>query len=177
MLYCQRGMTTGGINMSEKRTIPGLGFVTSGVGLVVREGCSDGRRQNGVGGVRQILATGDGKVEFIIFDEHAIAYVNSAMGYPAYCPVPEVRLDTPVKAVLIDLDGTTTPQTLAGSGSWRRPPPACWRIRPLSLRTRTFPLSLVIRFRSTCTTASGSIARISRWKKRGAGTSSTPTTR
>jgi beta-phosphoglucomutase len=107
MLYCWYGMTKFSTDKAGKITIPGLGPVASDAGLVWREGCSDGRHRTGVDGVRHILATGDGKVEFIIFDEHAIAYVNSAMGYPAYYPVPEVRLDTPVKAVLMDLDGTT----------------------------------------------------------------------
>jgi beta-phosphoglucomutase len=29
------------------------------------------------------------------------------MGYPAYYPVPDVRIEKPIKAVLMDLDGTT----------------------------------------------------------------------
>jgi len=36
-----------------------------------------------------------------------LAYVISAMGYPAYYPVHPVELQKPVKAVLMDLDGTT----------------------------------------------------------------------
>ncbi len=76
-------------------------------GMVLMERCSDGRHCAGAGGVRHVLATGDGKVEFIIFDAYAIAYVNSAMGYPAYYPVSEIRLEAPVVAVLMDLDGTT----------------------------------------------------------------------
>lgn len=107
MLYYRFSVGVGGLNMTEKLTIPGLGSVPLNAGLVMRDGCSDGWHRTGAGGVRHILATGDGKVEFIIFDEHAIAYVSSAMGYPAYYPVPEIRLDKPVKAVLMDLDGTT----------------------------------------------------------------------
>jgi len=33
--------------------------------------------------------------------------VKSAMGYPAYYPVHDVKIETPLKAVLMDLDGTT----------------------------------------------------------------------
>ena len=58
-------------------------------------------------GVVSITATGDGKVEFIAWAEHALAFVKSAMGYPAYYPVQPVRIEKPVKAVLMDLDGTS----------------------------------------------------------------------
>jgi beta-phosphoglucomutase-like phosphatase (HAD superfamily) len=58
-------------------------------------------------GVRQILATKDGKVEFVFFENNVLACVNSAMGYPAYYPVYPVDLERPVKAVLMDLDGTS----------------------------------------------------------------------
>ena len=61
----------------------------------------------GIDGVRSVLATGDGKVEFILFDNKVLAYVNSAMGYPAYYPLKKVSMETPVKAVLMDLDGTS----------------------------------------------------------------------
>jgi beta-phosphoglucomutase-like phosphatase (HAD superfamily) len=54
-----------------------------------------------------ILSTSDGKVEFIFFKDHVLAYVKSAMGYPAYYPLRRVEMKTPVKAVLMDLDGTT----------------------------------------------------------------------
>lgn len=69
--------------------------------------CSDGVFGVGRDGVVSITATGDRKVEFIAFADHALAYVKSAMGYPAYYPVREVRLDPPVEAVLMDLDGTS----------------------------------------------------------------------
>ncbi len=71
------------------------------------EMCSDGRFVVGKDGVVSVTATGDRKVEFIAFENHAIAYVKSMMGYPAYYPVEPVRLDRPVKAVLMDLDGTS----------------------------------------------------------------------
>lgn len=87
--------------------IPGLGEVSTASGFVVRDKCSDGRFAVGNAGVVSITATGDGKVEFIAFADHTLAYVASAMDYPAYYPVHPVRLDKPVKAVLMDLDGTS----------------------------------------------------------------------
>ena len=87
--------------------IPGLGGVSTATGFVVREKCSGGRFTVGRDGVVSITATGDGKVEFIAFADHTLAYVASAMDYPAYYPVHPVRLDKPVKAVLMDLDGTS----------------------------------------------------------------------
>ena len=69
--------------------------------------CSDGIFEVGKNGVILILSTGDRKVEFIIFENSCIAYVKSAMGYPAYYPVLPVRIENPIKAVLMDLDGTS----------------------------------------------------------------------
>jgi len=57
--------------------------------------------------VNAILSTGDKKVEFVFFDNHILAYVKSAMGYPAYYPVRLVEMKKPVTAVLMDLDGTS----------------------------------------------------------------------
>jgi len=87
--------------------IPGIGQLDENSGLITIEQCSDGFYKIGDGGVRQILSTGDKKVEFIIFEDRTIAYVKSLMGYPAYYPVPNVKIDKPLKAVLMDLDGTT----------------------------------------------------------------------
>ena len=87
--------------------IPGIGQLDDNSGLITIEQCSDGFYKTGDGGVRQILSTGDNKVEFIIFEDRTIAYVKSLMGYPAYYPVPDVKIDKPIKAVLMDLDGTT----------------------------------------------------------------------
>lgn len=87
--------------------IPGLGPVSDESGFVLLEACSDGVFRVGKDGVGGIAATGDRKVEFIAFKDHALAYVRSAMGYPAYYPVHPVALEKPVKAVLMDLDGTS----------------------------------------------------------------------
>lgn len=69
--------------------------------------CSDGQFTAGKEGVQTIIATGDRKVEFIAFEDCTIAYVRSALGYPAYYPVHDVRMESPVRAVLMDLDGTS----------------------------------------------------------------------
>ncbi len=88
-------------------TIPGLGAFADDAGLVPLTACSDGIFRAGVNGVCAIAATGDRKVEFISFTDHALAYVKSAMDYPAYYPVHPVHIERPVKAVLMDLDGTS----------------------------------------------------------------------
>ncbi len=85
---------------------PDLGTFDPGE-LQPRHACSDGRFHVGADGVQAIAATGDGKVEFIAFAGHTIAYVKSSLGYPAYYPVHPVQLQPPVQAVLMDLDGTS----------------------------------------------------------------------
>ncbi len=87
--------------------LPGLGEMAKDSGLIEIAACSDGFYTTGKNGVIRVLATGDKKVEFIIFESKTIAYVNSAMGYPAYYPVHDTRIEKPLEAVLMDLDGTT----------------------------------------------------------------------
>jgi len=86
--------------------LPGLG-IGPGAGLESVACCGDGRFSAGRDGVQAVLQTGDGKVAFIGFAGHTLAYVNSAMGYPAYYPVYPVAIRKPIKAVLMDLDGTS----------------------------------------------------------------------
>jgi beta-phosphoglucomutase len=88
-------------------TIPGLGTFDANSGLIPIESTSDGRFHCDCDGVRSITTTGDRKVEFVAFTSHTLAHVKSALGYPAYYPVPETELKKPVKAVLMDLDGTS----------------------------------------------------------------------
>ncbi len=87
--------------------LPGIGTLKSDSGIVDIKKCSDGFHEAGQNGVVGVYATGDRKVEFICFTDRSIAYVKSAMGYPAYYPVYETRIEKPLKAVLMDLDGTT----------------------------------------------------------------------
>jgi len=73
--------------MSELVKIPGIGLISEQSGFIPLEQCSDGVFTLQRDGVVSITATGDRKVEFIAFENHTIAYVNSALGYPAYYPV------------------------------------------------------------------------------------------
>ena len=58
--------------------------------------------------VVSILRTMDNSVEFVSFTGGRIlAHIKSKLGYPAYYPLHPVQLKKPVKAVLMDLDGTT----------------------------------------------------------------------
>ena len=57
--------------------------------------------------VKHILCTGDGKVEFVAFENQTLAYVNSVLGYGAYYPLHSVNRKGKIKAVLMDLDGTS----------------------------------------------------------------------
>jgi len=87
--------------------VPGLGRVSPSDGFRLLSASTDGGFRVGQGGVRAVLATGDGKVEFVAFEDRTLAYVRSAMGYPAYYPVHPVEIRKPVRAVLMDLDGTS----------------------------------------------------------------------
>jgi len=87
--------------------IPALGKIESGSGFLRLHKSSDGKFQAGKDGVVSISTTGDKKVEFIAFEEHTLAFVKSSMGYSAYYPVHPVSLNKPLKAVLMDLDGTS----------------------------------------------------------------------
>ena len=87
--------------------VEALGNITEDSGFYERSQCSDGYYFAGKDGVNHIFSTGDGKVEFICFERRTLAYVKSSMGYPAYYPVLAVQEEKPVKAVLMDLDGTT----------------------------------------------------------------------
>jgi beta-phosphoglucomutase-like phosphatase (HAD superfamily) len=87
--------------------LPGLGPADPSHGWKELRDCADGLHRAGENGVSRILSTGDGKVELIACGGHTLAYVKSDMGYPAYYPLRPVSLKRPVKAVLMDLDGTT----------------------------------------------------------------------
>ncbi len=76
-------------------------------GLVKLQQSGDGKFHTNKDGVQAIITTSDNKVEFIIFEGHTLAYVKSSMGYSAYYPVHPISLNKPVKAVLMDLDGTS----------------------------------------------------------------------
>ena len=90
-----------------KLEIPGLGIVCGTDGWKYPESACDGLYRAGKDGVKLILSTGDGKVDLISYSDHTLAYVKSEMGCPAFYPMRQAELKKPVKAVLMDLDGTT----------------------------------------------------------------------
>ena len=87
--------------------LPGLGTFGLDDGMIPLDVSSDGAFRCGHHGVTAVLATGDRKVEFIGFEDRTLAHVRSAMGYPAYYPVPKAEIRRPIRAVLMDLDGTS----------------------------------------------------------------------
>jgi beta-phosphoglucomutase len=93
--------------MTAPITVPDLGVFPLNAGLDPLEATSDGRFRVGRDGVVSITSPEDRRVEFVAFADRTMAHVTSAMGYGAYYPVHPVRLDKPVRAALMDLDGTT----------------------------------------------------------------------
>jgi beta-phosphoglucomutase-like phosphatase (HAD superfamily) len=93
--------------MQKTVHIPDLGDIGPGSGFRSLEATEDKRWSAGKNGVVDIVETGDGKVEFVSFGTHSFACVKSAVAFPVYYPVLPVRTELPVKAVLMDLDGTT----------------------------------------------------------------------
>ena len=91
----------------SKIVIKDLGEFDVDCGLIGINECSDGFNKVGKDGVKKIYATGDRKVELLCYEDHTVAYVLSAIGYPAYYPLHAAEVKKPVKAVLMDLDGTS----------------------------------------------------------------------
>jgi beta-phosphoglucomutase-like phosphatase (HAD superfamily) len=88
-------------------SVPHIAEITDESGLRRLGRTSDDLFVVGEGGVTAIAATGDRKVEFVALGDRALARVRSELGYPAYYPVHPVRIERPIQAVLMDLDGTT----------------------------------------------------------------------
>ena len=84
-----------------------FGVIADDSKLIETERTSNGAFTSGKDGVRHILKTPDSKVELIGFADKTIAYVPSATHYEAYYPVHPVSMEKPLKAVLMDLDGTS----------------------------------------------------------------------
>ena len=87
--------------------IPDLGIIDDSSGFRILSATTDGRFISGKEGVKPILCTGDGQVEFVAFENQTLAYVNSVLGYGAYYPLHSVNRKGKIKAVLMDLDGTS----------------------------------------------------------------------
>ena len=73
--------------------IPDLGPVGADSGFHLLTQTEDGRFIAGQNGVEFVVATGDGKVEFVSFGTHTLACVKSAIAYPVYYPVFPVKTD------------------------------------------------------------------------------------
>ena len=86
--------------------IADFGLIDENSGFIQAACTKDERFRAGEGSVKAIVRTGDQKVELVCFENHTLAHVHSAVGYGAYYPVYPVKKE-PVKAVLMDLDGTT----------------------------------------------------------------------
>ena len=83
-------------------------FMFKKEGLISLESGGDGQFTVGSCGVISIWTTKDGKVDIISFqDGKTLTCVKSKMGYPAIYPFLPARIEKPVKAVLMDLDGTS----------------------------------------------------------------------
>ena len=83
-------------------------FIFDEAGLKKLSSGGKGRFKAGHNGVEKIVGTADGKAEFVCFDDgDVISYVHSQMGYPAMYPLLPCTIEKPVKAVLMDLDGTS----------------------------------------------------------------------
>jgi len=95
------------MNLTKKIYLPDLGEIDEDSGFKLLEKTSDGKFTAGKNGVCDVVATGDQKVEFVSFGTHTLAGVKSSIAFPTYYPVYPVSLERPVKAVLMDLDGTT----------------------------------------------------------------------
>ena len=95
------------MKLTKNINIPDLGQITPDSGFILLDKTSDGKFAAGKNGVVDIVATGDKKVEFVSFETHSLACVKSAITFPTYYPVYPTSIERPVKAVLMDLDGTT----------------------------------------------------------------------
>lgn len=88
--------------------IPAVGQVVAADGFLFPETAGDGMFTAGKNGVGDIVSTGDRKMELIGFENgKTLAYVKSEMDCPAYYHMQRTEYRKPLKAVLMDLDGTS----------------------------------------------------------------------
>lgn len=157
--------------------LPNLGSFEADSGMIPLASSTDGSFKTGQDGVTNILATGDRKVEFIGFRDRTLAYVRSAMGYPAYYMVQPVALKKPVKAVLMDLDGTSVRSEHFWIWIIEKTTASLLRVQLSSWKNQTYRMSPATAFRNTFNTALRSTAPERRSKKPASSTFSIRTTR
>jgi len=57
--------------------------------------------------MKSIFTSKDKKIEIIEMDSQQYVHVKSSMGYPAIYPLHDAKIEKPIEAVLMDLDGTS----------------------------------------------------------------------
>ena len=97
------------LSAKSSGTIPGIGAVPHEfrTDFIELQSAGNGMFVKGRDGVVRIVTPLDKKVEFVAYKDKTLAYVKSAMGYPAVYPLDAVSFEGPAEAVLMDLDGTT----------------------------------------------------------------------
>lgn len=93
--------------LKKPMELKNFGVIGADSALCEIEKTSDGAFTAGKEGVKAILSTLDKKVELIAFENKTLAYLPSAVKYDAYYPIYPIAFQKPVKAVLMDLDGTS----------------------------------------------------------------------
>jgi len=93
--------------LDKQINLPDFGILKEESALTELDKTSNGSFVKGVDGVKNILTTPDKKVELIGFENKTLSFIPSAMQYDAYYPIHPVSLKKDVKAVLMDLDGTS----------------------------------------------------------------------
>jgi len=66
-----------------------------------------GNMETGKNGVTGIYKTNDGKAIFLVRENNVLTYLPTRVGIPTYYPLQSVTLPEKIKAVLMDLDGTS----------------------------------------------------------------------
>jgi beta-phosphoglucomutase-like phosphatase (HAD superfamily) len=66
-----------------------------------------GPKEVGAGGVTSIAATRDRRALFLSHGDHTLVYLPTAVGLPTYYPLRPAPLPDRIRAVLMDLDGTS----------------------------------------------------------------------
>lgn len=89
--------------------LPGLGCIDKYIGddFIELEAAGESKWEVGRDGVKHVFTPLDRKVEFIVYEGYTLAYVKSAMGYPAIYPLEDAQFEAVAEAVLMDLDGTS----------------------------------------------------------------------
>jgi beta-phosphoglucomutase-like phosphatase (HAD superfamily) len=66
-----------------------------------------GEKTTGKDGVTNICKTADGKAVFLSYGDQVLTYCPTKVGVPSYYPITPAPMPKTIKAVLMDLDGTS----------------------------------------------------------------------